>query len=62
MLTGEYLSSCSYLSSFSASPFSPRDDLLPNIIEDIKEEKKEYDKFLLYKKYYERFMKTPDSK
>ena len=38
------------------------DDLLLNIIEDIKTEKKEYDKYLLYKKYYERFMKTPESK
>jgi len=38
------------------------DDLLLNIIEDIKAEKKEYDKYLLYKKYYERFMKTPESK
>lgn len=38
------------------------DDLLLNIIEDIKTEKKEYDKYLLYKQYYEKFMKTPESK
>jgi len=38
------------------------DELLLNIIEDIKTEKKEYDKYLLYKKYYEKFMKTPESK
>jgi hypothetical protein len=38
------------------------DDLLLNIIEDIKAEKKEYDKYLLYKQYYEKFMKTPESK
>jgi hypothetical protein len=38
------------------------DKLLLNIIEDIKTEKKEYDKYLLYKKYYEKFMKTPESK
>ena len=38
------------------------DDLLLSIIEDIKAEKKEYEKYLLYKTYYERFMKTPESK
>ena len=38
------------------------DDLLLSIIEDIKAEKKEYDKYLLYKEYYEKFMKTPESK
>jgi hypothetical protein len=38
------------------------DQLLLNIIDDIKAEKVEYDKFLLYKKYYEKFMKTPESK
>jgi len=38
------------------------DDLLLNMIEDIKAEKKEYDKYLLYKQYYEKFMKTPESK
>ena len=38
------------------------DELLLNIIEDIKAEKKEYEKYLLYKEYYEKFMKTPESK
>ena len=38
------------------------DDLLLSIIEDIKVEKKEYEKYLLYKEYYEKFMKTPESK
>jgi hypothetical protein len=38
------------------------DDLLLSIIEDIKAEKKEYEKYLLYKEYYEKFMKTPESK
>jgi hypothetical protein len=38
------------------------DKLLLDIVEDIKAEKKEYDKFLLYKKYYEKFMRTPESK
>jgi hypothetical protein len=32
------------------------------MIEDIKTEKKEYYKYLLYKQYYEKFMKTPESK
>ena len=38
------------------------DELLLSIIEDIKAEKKEYEKYLLYKEYYEKFMKTPESK
>jgi len=38
------------------------DQLLLDIIEDVKAEKAEYDKFLLYKKYYDKFMKTPESK
>ena len=38
------------------------DTLLLSIIDDIKSEKKEYDKYLLYKKYYEKFSKTPESK
>ena len=38
------------------------DTLLLSIIDDIKAEKKEYDKYLLYKKYYEKFIKTPESK
>ena len=38
------------------------DTLLLSIIDDIKSEKKEYDKYLLYKKYYEKFIKTPESK
>lgn len=38
------------------------DSLLLNIIDDIKTEKKEYDKYLLYKKYYEKFIKTPERK
>ena len=38
------------------------DELLLSIIEDIKTEKKEYEKYLLYKEYYEKFMKTPESK
>jgi len=36
--------------------------LLLDIIEDIKTEKAEFDKFSLYKKSYEKFMKTPESK
>lgn len=36
------------------------DKLLLDIVDDIKAEKKEYDKFLLYKKYYEKFMRTPE--
>jgi len=38
------------------------DQLLMDIIDDIKREKKEYDNYLLYKKYYEKFIKTPDNK
>ena len=38
------------------------DALLLSIIDDIKVEKKEYDKYLLYKKSYEKFTKTPESK
>lgn len=38
------------------------DQLLLSIIDNIKAEKKEYDKYLLYKKYYEKLMKTPQSK
>jgi len=38
------------------------DQLLLDIIEDIKAEKAEYEKFLLYKKSFEIFMKTPESK
>jgi hypothetical protein len=38
------------------------DVLLLSIIDNIKAEKKEYDKYLLYKKSYEKFAKTPESK
>jgi len=38
------------------------DSLLLNIIDDIKAEKKEYDKYLLYKIYYLKFIKTPENK
>ena len=38
------------------------DQLILDIIEDIKAEKAEYEKFLLYKKSFEKFMKTPESK
>jgi len=38
------------------------DALLLSIIDNIKAEKKEYDKYLLYKKSYEKFAKTPESK
>ena len=38
------------------------DALLLDILADIKAQKKEYDKYLLYKKYYEKFNKTPESK
>lgn len=37
------------------------DTLLLSIIDDIKKEKKEYDKYLLYKKYYEKFNRTQES-
>jgi hypothetical protein len=38
------------------------DALLLSIIDNIKAEKKEYDKYLLYKKSYEKFAKTPENK
>ena len=38
------------------------DDLLLNIIDDIKAEKAEYDKYLKYKEYYSLFMRTPEEK
>ncbi len=38
------------------------DALLLSILDDIKQKKKEYDKYLLYKKYYEKFNRTPESK
>lgn len=38
------------------------DALLLSILDDIKSEKKEYDKYLLYKKYYEKLSKTDESK
>jgi hypothetical protein len=38
------------------------DQLLLDIINDIKAEKEEYNKFLLYKKSYETFFKTPEKK
>jgi len=38
------------------------DQLLLDIIEDIKAEKAEFEKYLLYKSSYEKFMKTPESK
>ena len=38
------------------------DALLLSILDDIKAEKKQYDKYLLYKKYYDKFNKTPENK
>jgi len=38
------------------------DKLILDIIEDIKAKKAEYDKYLLYKTSYEKFVKTPESK
>jgi len=38
------------------------DKLILDIIEDIKAKKAEYDKYLLYKTSYEKFMRTPESK
>jgi hypothetical protein len=38
------------------------DKLLLDILADIKAQKKEYDKYLLYKKYYDKFNRTPESK
>jgi len=38
------------------------DQLLLDIIKDVKAEKEEYDKYLLYKSSYDTFMKTPEAK
>jgi len=38
------------------------DKLILDIIKDIKAEKAEYDKYLLYKKSYDTFLKTPETK
>ena len=38
------------------------DQLLLDIIEDVKAKKAEYDKYLLYKSSYETFLKTPETK
>lgn len=38
------------------------DALLLSILDDIKQKKKEYDKYLLYKKYYDKFNRTSESK
>jgi len=38
------------------------DKLLIDIIDDIKAKKVKYDEYLLYKKYYEKVMKTPENK
>lgn len=38
------------------------DELLLKIMDDIKEEKKKYDEYILYKKYYDIFIKTPEEK
>ena len=38
------------------------DALLLSILDDIKAKKKKYDKYLLYKKYYDKFNKTPENK
>jgi hypothetical protein len=38
------------------------DRLLLDILDDIKADKKRYEKYLLYKKYYEKFNKTPENK
>jgi hypothetical protein len=38
------------------------DKLLIDIIDDIKANKVKYDEYLLYKKYYEKVMKTPENK
>jgi hypothetical protein len=38
------------------------DTLLLSIIDDIKAEKKEYEKYLLYKIYYQKFIKTPENR
>jgi len=38
------------------------DQLLLDVIKDVKEKKEEYEKYLLYKSSYEKFMKTTESK
>ena len=38
------------------------DKLIIDIIDDIKAKKVKYDEYLLYKKYYEKVMKTPENK
>lgn len=38
------------------------DDLLLDIIADIKDKKNKYDEYILYKKYYEKAMKIPENK
>jgi hypothetical protein len=38
------------------------DKLILDIISDIKERKQKYEDYLLYKKYYEKVMKTPENK
>jgi hypothetical protein len=38
------------------------DKLIVDIIDDIKQRKAKYDDYLLYKKYYEKVMKTPENK
>jgi len=38
------------------------DQLLLDIIKDVKAEKEEYEKYLLYKSSYEKFIRTPESK
>lgn len=38
------------------------DKLIVDIIDDIKQRKNKYDEYLVYKKYYEKVMRTPDDK
>lgn len=38
------------------------DKLLLDILDDIKADKKRYEKYLLYKKYYDKYIKTPEKK
>jgi len=38
------------------------DELILKIIDNIKEEKKKYEEYILYKKYYDIFVKTPEDK
>ena len=38
------------------------DKLIVDIIDDIKQRKIKYDEYLVYKKYYEKVMRTPDNK